>query len=99
MFPPEKMAGHNAAKSLSLPYPSGPELSPLPSPGKEGAGPLSPAPRQQAGSRLESDYIPGPTQLRRAGPHGPAQDEAVLVLRSMHRREMRMKLWDQTRFK
>lgn len=38
---PEKTTGHNAAKSLSLPYHSGPELTPLPSPSKEGAGPLS----------------------------------------------------------
>ena len=74
----EKTTGHNTAKSLSLPYPSGPELTPLPSPSKEGAGsPVSPAPSQQAGNRLESDYIPRLTQLRSAGPHRPAQDEVV----------------------
>lgn len=44
---------------------------------RRGRYPVSPAPSQQAGNRLESDYMPRLTQLRSAGPHRPAQDEVV----------------------
>lgn len=58
--PPEKMAGHNAAKSLSLPYPSGPELSPSPPLEKKGQVPCLPC----HVSRLEAGWSQTTSQDR-----------------------------------
>lgn len=72
---PRKTTGHNAAKSLGLPYPSGPEITPLLPQQRRGRYPVSPAPSQQAGNRLESDYMPRLTQLQKCWATGSAQDE------------------------